>query len=189
MQRELLCNCLRLSSARALTCPETAPTLALSAARIGRYDSKQVYTRGERSLLDEIRSEFRDRLEDQPVDFVDVLLVKMTIPDRVQSAIQDKLIHEQEAFAYDFILEQEKREKQRRIIEAQGVKAFSEISEVSAVQWRALETTAALAESNNAKIVIMGNGATSLPLLLNEGFAEATGEEPQAPAPSEQGGR
>ncbi|MEM9458539.1 MAG: prohibitin family protein [Myxococcota bacterium] len=152
-----------------------------TAARLvlGRYDSKQVYTRGERSLLDEIRSEFRARLEGQPVEFVDVLLVKMTIPDRVQEAIQDKLVHEQEAIAYKFILEREEQEKQRRIIEAQGVRAFASISEISAVQWKALETTAALAGSSNAKIVIMGNDATSLPVLLGEQFVEASaGQSP-----------
>ncbi len=142
---------------------------------IGRYDSKQVYTRGERRLRDEIREEFRNRLEGQLIDFHDVLLVKLKIPERMQEAIVGKLASEQERMAHEFI-------KQRRIVEAEGLRAFEDISNISAIHWHALETTAALAASNNAKMIVVGNDASSLPVLLNAEF-EQTVDTAESPSP------
>ncbi|MCA9689247.1 MAG: prohibitin family protein [Myxococcales bacterium] len=134
---------------------------------IGKYDSKQVYAHGEAGLLEEIRSEFRRRLENQDIIYDDVLLVKMLIPNVVQDAIQRKLAIEQDALSYQFRIMREKQEKIRRALEAEGIQAFERISGVSMTQWRALEATTQLATSDNAKIVVLGNDAQSLPVLLN----------------------
>jgi regulator of protease activity HflC (stomatin/prohibitin superfamily) len=147
---------------------------------IGKYDSKQVYTQGEQGLAAEIRKMFRNRLDDHDIIYDDVLLVKLLMPDLVQDAVQQKLAVEQDALSYEFKLERERDEKERRIIEAEGIETFSRISGVSMLHWRALETTKELALSPNAKIVVLGNDAKSLPVLLNAEFNEAAPAEPQS---------
>lgn len=134
---------------------------------IGRFDSKQVYAKGEQELLDQIRYEFEARLADQDVVYEDVLLVKLLVPEHVQQAIQRKLALEQEALAYEFVLQRELQERQRREIEAEGIARFEAVSGVDILQWRALEVTNDLTQSPNSKVVIMGNDAGSLPVLLN----------------------
>jgi len=49
-----------------------------------------------------------------------VLLRNVALPANLANAIQEKLQAEQEAEKYDFILEREKKEKERKIIEAEG---------------------------------------------------------------------
>lgn len=143
---------------------------------IGRYNSEQVYTHGELRLPDELREDFRARLEGQGIDFHEVLLVKLKIPERVQGAIQEKLVHEQEVVG-------ERHVELRRRIEAAGLRAFESISGISALRWRALETTAEIAKSPNSKIVIVGTDSASLPVLLNSDLTsadvDATSEHPE----------
>ena len=50
----------------------------------------------------------------------DVLLRNVQLPANLAQSIQEKLQAEQEAQKYDFILEKEKKEKERKIIEAEG---------------------------------------------------------------------
>lgn len=153
--------------------------LASVRAVIGRFDAEQVYARGEQGLTDAIRSEFEARLAGQDIQFSEVLLVKLLMPERLQEAVQDKLAREQEALAAEFVLQREQQEKQRRIVEAEGLAAFESISGVSILHWQALEATSELARSPNAKIVVTGNDHRSLPVLLDADFA------PPAPAPAE----
>lgn len=153
---------------------------------IGRFDSKQVYAKGEQELLDQIRYEFEARLAGQDVVYEDVLLVKLLVPEHVQQAIQHKLALEQDALAYEFVLQRELQERQRRVIEAEGIAQFEAVSGVDILQWRALEVTNDLTQSPNSKVVIMGNDARSLPVLLNaEMQAGASAPVAAAPAASE----
>jgi regulator of protease activity HflC (stomatin/prohibitin superfamily) len=57
--------------------------------------------------------------------------------------------------------------QQRKIIEAEGIRQFEELSKIPILKWKGLEVTSEFAKSNNSKIIIMGNGKNGLPLLLN----------------------
>jgi len=69
-----------------------------------------------------------------------------------------------------FTLEREKREAQRKGIEAQGIADFQKI--VSAgisdalLRWKGIEATQELAKSANAKVVVIGSGKEGLPIIL-----------------------
>jgi hypothetical protein len=64
----------------------------------------------------------------------------------------------------------EKKEADRKIIEAEGIKNFQNIVSDgisdNLLQWKGIEATQALTQSQNAKIIIVG-GANGLPLILN----------------------
>ena len=77
------------------------------------------------------------------------------------------MVAEQLSYELDYKLLSEEKEKKRKIIEADGIRQFEEISKISILKWKGLEVTSEFAKSNNAKIIIMGNGKNDLPLLLN----------------------
>jgi len=71
-----------------------------------------------------------------------------------------------------FVLLKEKAEAERKSIEAAGIAEFQRIVtegiSKELLQWKGIETTRELAESTNAKVVIIGSGggADGLPVIL-----------------------
>ena len=91
------------------------------------------------------------------------------LPQHLKAAVEATLSQRQQVEQYTFILQREEREKERKIIEAQGIKAFQDtvssgISE-NYLRWKGIDATLKLADSPNAKMVIIG-GKDGLPLIL-----------------------
>lgn len=162
---------------------------------IGDFTPLQIYSEDEKGLLQKLQQTLATDLREafdademvpgcQPyvetgyVDLEDFLLLEIRLPERVEAAVQYKLEQEQYAHAYEYILIREADERRRRVIEAQGIREFQEISGVSILQWRGIEATEKLATSNNAKVVITGTGADQLPVILN---ADASAGKPEEP--------
>ena len=97
----------------------------------------------------------------------DYLIRKISLPDLVSNAIEKKLVAQQLTEEFNYKLITEEKEKRRKIIEAEGIRQFEEVSKIPILKWKGLEVTSEFANSNNAKIIIMGNGKNDLPLLLN----------------------
>lgn len=98
---------------------------------------------------------------------VEVKVHTLSLPPKVQAAINEKLVHEQSEESYAFRLSREEKEKQRKTIEAEGIRDFERISGISMLQWRGVEATENIAKSPNSKIVIIGTDQKELPILLN----------------------
>jgi regulator of protease activity HflC (stomatin/prohibitin superfamily) len=94
----------------------------------------------------------------------------VVLPDSVNKAITEVYIRQQQSEEYDYRLVVERKERQRKIIEAQGIRDFSTILNVSPAQWRALDVTQRLAMSPNSKMIIMGNNASGLPIIMGDQF-------------------
>jgi len=114
------------------------------------------------------------------VDLVDILIEKIELPSQIQTAIQNKLEQAQIAQEYEFRLQRERLESDRKLIEAEGIRDFQKtvapaITE-SYLRWRGIEATLKLAESENSKVVVIGNSATGLPLILDTNSASALPE-------------
>ncbi len=102
---------------------------------------------------------------------VDVLIKKITLPEQVRDAIESKLRQAQRVGEYEFRVQTERLESLRKSIEAEGIRQFQQtvapaITE-SYLRWRGIEATLQLAESENSKVVVIGNSATGLPLILD----------------------
>lgn len=108
--------------------------------------------------------------EEAYVDLEDVLIEEITLPTFVRSAIEQKERVRHMSEAYEFRLRLEEKERQRKRIEAEGIRSFQEIVAPgitpSYLRWRGIEATLQLAQSNNAKVVIIG-GENGLPIILN----------------------
>ncbi|MBU1160232.1 MAG: prohibitin family protein [Patescibacteria group bacterium] len=87
---------------------------------IAQYEAKDIYSEkrqeAARNILEKLKSEIKDR----GIIIEDVLLRNVQLPANLSQSIQEKLQAEQEAQKYDFLLVKEKKEKERKIIEAEG---------------------------------------------------------------------
>ncbi len=93
------------------------------------------------------------------------------LPSQLTEAIEQKQRADQESQRMEFILTKEKQEADRKRIEAQGIADFQRIvtSGISdqLLRWKGIEATLKIAESQNAKVVIIGSGKDGLPVILD----------------------
>jgi hypothetical protein len=88
----------------------------------------------------------------------------------VVQAINRKTEQYYVAQEYEFRIDRERKESERKAIEAAGVSEFQRIVSQgisdSYLRWRGVEATLQLAQSNNSKVVIIGGGKDGLPIIL-----------------------
>ena len=94
----------------------------------------------------------------------------LELPQSVVAAINRKVEQYYLVQEYAFRVDREKKESERKRIEAEGLSAFQQIVSQgisdSYVRWRGIEATLQLAQSPNSKIVIIGSGKDGLPIIL-----------------------
>lgn len=135
---------------------------------IGNHTAEEVYMLPEHKLLAEIdrrmhvQNVFAGRIADDRL-----LMSHVSLPSSMSKAIIDKLMNEQTMLAFRFRLKAEDDERERKAIEARGIRAFESISGISILKWRGIEATRELASSPNAKIIVTGADRNALPVLLN----------------------
>jgi regulator of protease activity HflC (stomatin/prohibitin superfamily) len=100
----------------------------------------------------------------------DVLIRSIKLPPEVQASIVRKVEQYHLALEYTHRLNRERSEATRREIEANGIRKFQEIIgegiTQAYLQWKGIDATLQLAQSPNAKVVIIGSGNTGMPLIL-----------------------
>jgi len=143
-----------------------------SAARsvVGRYTPEQLYSSKRDAIQAEIFEETKMIVEDQYIQLNEILVRDVTLPPTIREAIERKLKQEQAALEYEFRLVTAEKEAQRQIIEAQGKADANRILSASLtdkiLQDKGIEATLKLAESPNAKVVVVGSGESGLPIIL-----------------------
>ncbi len=143
-----------------------------SAARsvVGRYTPEDLYSTKRDAIQNEIFEETKRIVDDQYIQFNEVLVRDVTLPATIKDAIERKLKQEQESLEYEFRLVSADKEAQRQRIEAQGKADANRILSASLtdkiLQDKGIEATLKLSESPNAKVVVVGSGDSGLPLIL-----------------------
>ncbi|MBM4116739.1 prohibitin family protein [bacterium] len=134
------------------------------------YEAKALYTSQRQAIAETITGALRPILAERGIRLEQVLLRSVTLPPQLAQAIENKLQAEQESERMRFVLDRERQEAERKKIEAQGIADFqaivSEGINQNLLRWKGIEATQKLAESANAKVVIVG-GQDGLPLILN----------------------
>jgi prohibitin 2 len=146
---------------------------------ISEHEASHLYSTRREQVQATVQTHFQRKLanissnvpfEEAYVDLEDVLIEEITLPTFVRNAIEEKERVRHMSDAYDFRLRLEEKERQRKRIEAEGIRSFQEIVAPgitpSYLRWRGIEATLQLAQSNNAKVVIIG-GENGLPIILN----------------------
>lgn len=147
------------------------PTIR-SAARsvVGRYTPEQLYSSKRDAIQKEIFEETKKIVDDQYIVLDEILVRDVTLPPTIKEAIERKLKQEQESLEYEFRLVTAQKEAERQRIEAQGKADANKILSASLtdkiLQDKGIEATLKLAQSPNAKVVVVGSGDDGLPLIL-----------------------
>ncbi|HZJ21130.1 MAG TPA: prohibitin family protein [Pricia sp.] len=147
------------------------PTIR-SAARsvVGRYTPEQLYSSKRDAIQEEIFEETKKIVDGQYIQLNEVLVRDVTLPATIKEAIERKLKQEQESLEYEFRLVTAKKEAEKVTIEAQGKANANKILSASLtdkiLQDKGIDATLRLAQSANAKVVIVGGGEAGLPLIL-----------------------
>jgi regulator of protease activity HflC (stomatin/prohibitin superfamily) len=107
----------------------------------------------------------------RPLIYVeDVLIRKVDLPEQIERAIQNKLVIEQQTLEYDFRLIREQKERDRKRIEAEGIRQFQDIVNEGIsdryLKWKGIDATLELAKSHNTKVVVIGSAGDGLPIIL-----------------------
>lgn len=134
------------------------------------HSANALYT-GERQIVaQQIEEELRTELEPRGIIVETVLLRDVKLPQMLAQAIEAKQQAEQEALRMSFVLQKEQQEAERKRIEAAGIRDFQRIVAQGISQqlltWKGIEATEKLANSSNAKVVVIGSGRGGLPIIL-----------------------
>ena len=137
---------------------------------VGQYTPEELYSSRRTELQGQIFEQMVTGVEVNYVTVEAVLIRDVRLPDQIKVAIENKLKEEQEAERYQFTIEKERLEAQRKQIEAEGEAEYQRIITASLSQHflrlKGIEATQQLAASPNTKTVIVGGGGDGLPLIL-----------------------
>lgn len=84
------------------------------------YNVKDIYSEKRLEVATEIQNRLKEKLDPRGIALEDVLFRHVELPADLADSIQQKLQAEQEAERYDFILQTESKEAERKRIEAKG---------------------------------------------------------------------
>jgi regulator of protease activity HflC (stomatin/prohibitin superfamily) len=137
-----------------------------------KYDAKALYTASREQLTNEMKVELEKLVGPRGITIEAAPMRQIILPGGLTASIEEKLKAEQESQRMQFILKKEEQEADRKRIEAKGIADFQDIISrglsQNLLQWKGIEATEKLANSTNAKIVVIGSGKNGLPIILNQ---------------------
>ena len=140
---------------------------------MGRYTAEEIYSTKRAEVESSMEEETGDILgaPGNEIEMISMPIRAIKLPEQIKTAIENKLKQEQEALAYQFRLDKEKSEAERKRIAAEGEAAANKIINSSLtpelLRMRGIEATKEIANSPNAKVIVIGGGDDGLPLILN----------------------
>jgi regulator of protease activity HflC (stomatin/prohibitin superfamily) len=136
----------------------------------GQYLPEDIYSSQKFIIQNTVQNAIFE-VSERFVDLDELLITRITLPDLIVNAIEEKLEKEQIALGYQFRLDSERLEAERKRIEAGGIHDFQTIISAGLnenyLRFKGIEATLKLAESNNSKIVVIGGGKDGLPIILD----------------------
>jgi regulator of protease activity HflC (stomatin/prohibitin superfamily) len=164
---------------------------------VSQYTAEEVYSTARQEIQTKIRDLWQEKASQKTMIregeeayqvplgnlfiLYDTLLYGMVLPPAVVTAINRKAEQYYIVQEYGFRVERERKESERKRIEAQGIRQFQEIVTQgvtpSYLRWRGIDATLQLAQSGNSKVVVLGSGKDSLPVILGGTASSAAGEE------------
>ncbi len=159
----------RLDYVRRLVIPEVRSTVRQV---MGRYTAEEIYSTKRPEVEGSIKTETDAILGavGNNIEMRALLIRSIKLPEQIRLAIENKLKQEQEALAYQFRLDKEISEAERKRIAAEGEAVANKIINSSLtdelLKMRGIEATIDIATSPNSKVVVIGSGKDGLPLIL-----------------------
>lgn len=138
---------------------------------IGQYSPEELYATKRQEIETLVEQNTREILASNNIELKALLFRSIKLPTTIQNSIEEKLQADQEAQKYNYLIEQEKKEAERRKIDAEGKAEANRILSASLtdkiLKEKGILATEALATSPNAKVIVIGSGDGGLPIILN----------------------
>lgn len=138
---------------------------------IGQYSPEELYATKRQEIETKIQTSISKTLDENHVQLKALLFRSIKLPAMIKTAIEQKLSAEQEAQKYEYILDKEQKEVERRRIDAEGKAKANKILSASItnniLREKGISATIELAKSSNSKVIVIGGGEDGLPLILN----------------------
>jgi prohibitin 1 len=123
-----------------------------------RYFAKDMHSAQRAVIEKEIVTQMSTILQPRGFEIEAVLMKNIQLPAGLARAVEEKLEAEQDAQRMEFLLDREKREAQRKLIEAEGIrdaqKVISEGLSRNIIEWQSIEAFRELAKSPNTKVIL-----------------------------------
>lgn len=133
-----------------------------------KYYAKDMHSGMRANIEQSIKSKMHELLAESGIIIESVLMKSIQLPPGLAKAIEEKLKAEQDSMRMEFVLEQEKLEAQRKVIEAQGTsdaqKIVAQGLTEEVLKLKSIEAFENLSTSPNAKVIIT-NGSS--PIILD----------------------
>lgn len=137
---------------------------------IGKYLPEELYSTKREAIQEEIYSRTQEKLNEKYIVLDAILIREVELPAKLQAAIERKLEQEQAALEYEYKLQRAQQEAERQRIEAEGKATANNIINASLtdkiLKEKGIEATERLANSTNAKVIVVGSGKDGLPIIL-----------------------
>ena len=130
------------------------------------YDAVSLYSTKRDEFQQKIFASIEKDFKERGLILEQLLVRNITLPESVKATIESKINAEQEAQKMTFVLQKEKQEAERKRVEAQGIADYQKIISLALSDKQLqYEMIKAIANSPNAKLIIMGGKNT--PVMLN----------------------
>jgi prohibitin 1 len=144
---------------------------SVSRSVTANFQASALYSTERERLGENIMSELSRIVKERGIVIESTPLRNVALPSQLTDAIEQKQRADQESQRMEFVLTKERQEADRKRVEAQGVADFQKIVATTIseqlLRWKGIEATLKIAESNNAKVVIIGSGKDGLPVILD----------------------
>jgi len=133
------------------------------------YEAKALYTSSRDEIAAGLAEDLRSMLAERGIILEKVLLRAIQLPQTVSKAIEMKLKAEQESEQMKFVLQKERQEAERRVIEAEGIakaqKIINETLTPAYLQHEAIQAQMKMSDSPNHTTVYIPTGDNGIPLV------------------------
>ncbi len=133
------------------------------------YDAVSLYSKKRDEFQGRIFKAIEEEFRKRGLLLENLLVRNITLPAPVKSSIEQKIQAEQDAQKMEFVLQKESQEAQRKRVEAQGIADYQKIVNENLtdkqLQYEQIKAMRDLAQSPNAKMIIMGKGSS--PVILD----------------------
>lgn len=129
-----------------------------SADVCAQFFAKDMHSGMRANIEEEIRKKMISILGPQGISVESVLMKSIQLPAGLARSVEEKLQAEQDAMRMEFVLQQARKEAERKIIEAKGIsdaqKILSEGLTEPIIRLRSIEAFDQLSKSPNSKIIV-----------------------------------
>ena len=137
-----------------------------------QFTAENIYSAKRDTVVNAIKARAESLIVGKGVIIDNILLRNVILPQKITDAIDAKLAADQDARKMEFVLQKERLEKQRKIVEAEGIREANQIIAKGLtsnyIKWYRIEMLKQLVNSpNNTIIIIPEDLKGGTPLILN----------------------